>query len=372
MPDTSAAYGQFRIAFVLFLMAAIGVAFIALILDFVVAVLMAAVFSALLHPIYLKARRRLRTGPGVTSAIVMFFLLVAVGVPVFAFAGILAAEALSVSETVRPWLQQQIEGTSTENLRLPEWFPFSDQIEPYKTQILEKLGELASSFGQFLFNSIRAATSGTVGALLNIFVFLYAMFFFLMRGPQLFDAALRYFPLDSSDRDRLIERGLTVSQAILKSILIIGVLQGALVALAFWVLGIDGALFWGTIVLILSAIPGLGSVIVWAPGAIYLLAIDRSFDAVALVVWGALLVGLVDNVLRPRLVGGEAKIPDLFILLAILGGIGAFGFVGIIIGPIIAAVFLTVLDIYRSAFAELLPGSRHIDSDKTGPSETGS
>ena len=349
-------------AFVLILTLAVGVAFVVLIRDFVIAVIMAVIFSALLHPVYRRTRGWLRTGPALTSAIVLFFLLIAIGVPIFAFAGLVAAEALAVSEAVQPWLRDQLSDDGALAVRVPDWLPFSQDIEPYRSQILEKLGALAGDFGQFLFNSIRAATSGTVVVLLNLFVFIYAMFFFLTRGAALIDAALRFLPLSDADRERLIERGLTVSRAILKSILIIGVLQGALVGGAFWVLGIDGALFWGTIVLIVSAIPGLGSALVWAPGAAYLLAIDRPIDAVMLVVWGALVVGLVDNILRPRIVGGEAKIPDLYVLLAILGGIGAFGVVGIIVGPIIAAVFLTVLDIYRNAFAELLPnGGRRPD-----------
>ena len=369
MPEPSPANARYRMAFVLVLTVAVSLAFIALIRNFVLAVLLAAVFSALLHPVYGWARRKLRTGPSVTSAIVIFFLLIAIGIPVFAFAGIVAAEALTVSEAVQPWLREQIYGNGGAAFRLPDWLPFSSQLEPYKTQILEKLGELAGSFGRFLFNSIRDATSGTVVVLLNLFVLLYAMFFFLMRGPDLIDSALRYLPLDGSDRDRLIERGLKVSRAILKSILIIGVLQGALVGLAFWVVGINGAFFWGTIVLILSAIPGLGSAIVWAPGAVYLFAIDQPVDAIALAVWGALIVGLVDNVLRPRLVGGETQIPDLFILLAILGGIGAFGVVGIIVGPILAAVFLTVLDIYRNAFADWLPDQKSPNGGRNEPGE---
>ncbi len=372
MAESSPAEKRYRMAFVLILAVGVGLAFVTLTRNFLLAVLLAAVFSALLHPLYLRARRMFRSGPAVTSAIVIFFLLIAVGVPVFAFAGIVAAEALSVSKAVEPWLRERIYDTGAPAFQLPEWLPFSSQLEPFKSQILEKLGELIGSLGQFLFRSLRDATSGAVGVLLNLFVFLYAMFFFLMRGSELLDSVLRYLPLTSSDRERLIERGLAVSRAILKSILIIGLLQGVLVGAAFWVLGIDGAFFWGAIVLILSSIPGLGSVIVWAPGAVYLFAIGQHFEAIALIVWGAFVVGLVDNVLRPRIVGGETKIPDLFILLAVLGGIGAFGVVGIIVGPIIAAVFLTALDIYQNVFSGLLPGKQAAKVDLSEPSKPSS
>jgi len=350
-------------AFVLILTLVMCLAFAALIRNFLIAVLMAVVFSALLHPLYRRVRAITRARPAVTSGLVMVLVLVAVGIPLVALAGLVASEALAMSKAVTPWLQGQIKGGGVLAFQVPGWVPFSSEMEPYKTEIVARLGEAAGGAGQFLFESIRGLTRGTVGVLLNLFVFLYAMFFFLMRGPELLDSALRYLPLDEADRDTLIERGLTVTRATLKSILIIGVLQGALIALAFLALGIEGAAFWGAIVLILSAIPGLGSAIVWVPAAVYLFLVDQVWSAVALTLWGALIVGLVDNVLRPRLVGEEAQIPDLLILLSILGGIAGFGVVGIVIGPILAAVFLTVLGIYRAVFAEYLPRlSRDIDA----------
>lgn len=345
----------YRLAFILGLTAAVVVAFGALIHTFLLAVLMAVVFSGLLHPFYRRVRVTLRCRPSIASGLTIVIAVIAIGIPLIAMAGLVAGEALTISKAVSPWLQGQLRGDGVLAFTLPDWVPFRDEIEPYKTQFLSRFGELAGGFGQFMFSSIRDATRGTVGVLLNLFVFLYAMFFFLMRGPDLADSALRYLPLDEDDRAELVERGLTVTKATLKSILVIGILQGALVALAFWVLGIGGAAFWGTVVLILSAIPGLGSAIVWVPAAIYLFATGQTLDAVGLLAWGGVVVGLVDNILRPRMVGEEAEIPDLLILLSILGGIAGFGVVGIVVGPILAAVFLTALDIYRTAFADMLP-----------------
>lgn len=342
-------------AFVLVLTLVVCIAFATLIRNFLLAVLMAVVFSALLHPIYRRVQAVTHTHPAVTSGLVMIMVLVAVGIPLVALGSLVAAEALEMSKAVAPWLENQIRGGGALAFQIPTWVPFSADMEPYRMQIASRLGEAAGGAGQFLFDSIRDVTRGTFSVVLNLFVFLYAMFFLLMRGPELLHSALRYLPLDQADRDTLIERGLTVTRATLKSILIIGVLQGVLVALAFWVLGIDGAAFWGAIVLILSAIPGLGSAIVWGPAAIYLFMVDQVWSGVALTLWGALVVGLVDNILRPRIVGEEAQIPDLLILLSVLGGIAGFGVVGIVVGPILAAIFLTVLGIYRNVFSVYLP-----------------
>ncbi len=349
---------NYRTAFVLVMTLVVVLAFATLIRNFLLAVLVAMVFSALLHPFYRRVRAWTRTRPMVASGLVMVILVVAVGIPLLALGGLVAAEALAISKAVSPWLQQQFRGDGALAFQIPDWVPFAAEMDPYKTQILARLGEAAGGAGQFMFESIRNISRGTFAVLLNLFVFLYAMFFFLMRGPELLDSVLRYLPLDEPDREALIERGLTVTKATLKSILVIGILQGVLIALAFLALGLDGPAFWGTVVLILSAIPGLGSAIVWVPAAVYLFAIDQVWSAVAMIVWGAMVVGLVDNILRPRMVGEEARIPDLLILLSILGGIAAFGVVGIVMGPILAAVFLTVLEIYRTVFAEHLPARR--------------
>jgi len=355
--ETGELHKRYRTAFVLILTLVVCFAFASLIRNFLIAVLMAVVFSALLHPVYRRVRALTRARPAVISGLVMLLVLIAVGIPLLALTTLVAAEALAMSKAISPWLQSQIRADGALAFQLPAWIPFSADLDRYKTQIIAKLGEAAGGAGKFIFESIREVTRGTFGVVLNVFVFLYAMFFFLMRGPELLDSALRYLPLDEEDRDALIERGLTVTKATLKSILIIGVLQGGLVALAFWVLGIEGAAFWGAMVLILSAIPGLGSAIVWVPAAVYLFMVNQVWSGVALVLWGALVVGLVDNILRPRLVGEEAQIPDLLILLSILGGIAGFGVMGIVIGPILAAVFLTVLGIYRTVFSVFLPGS---------------
>jgi predicted PurR-regulated permease PerM len=127
------------------------------------------------------------------------------------------------------------------------------------------------------------------------------------------------------------------------------------VGLSFAVAGLSGAVFWGTLVFVLSAIPGLGAPIVWVPAAIYLAVTGAFGAAIGLALWGALVVGLVDNILRPLIVGRDAKLPDVVVLVAILGGIITFGMIGLILGPIIAAVLDTLLGIYRRAFANQLP-----------------
>jgi predicted PurR-regulated permease PerM len=162
-------------------------------------------------------------------------------------------------------------------------------------------------------------------------------------------------PLTAKDENRMVEKFVSVSRATLKGTLVIGLVQGGLAGIAFFVLGINGAFFWGTIMAVLSIIPGVGVALVWIPAAGYLLVIGSSIKALLLTLWCAGLVGTVDNVLRPRLVGKDTKMPDLLILLGTLGGLVLFGAAGIIVGPVVAALFVTVWEIYGTTFKDILP-----------------
>ena len=147
----------------------------------------------------------------------------------------------------------------------------------------------------------------------------------------------------------------SITRATVKGTLVIGIIQGALAGVAFWVAGIEGAALWGTIMMILSIIPGIGAALVWVPAVIILFVTGHYLTATLLAAWCAAVVGTVDNFLRPMLVGRDAKMPDLLILIGTLGGLFLFGPIGFIVGPIVCGLFLTVWDIYGTTFREILP-----------------
>jgi predicted PurR-regulated permease PerM len=143
-----------------------------------------------------------------------------------------------------------------------------------------------------------------------------------------------------------------VSRATIKGTLVIGIVQGVLAGLSFWIAGIPNTVFWGTIMAVLSIIPGVGAALVWIPGVIYLIVVGNVATAVGVGLWCAIVVGTADNFLRPRLVGRDTKMHDLLILLATLGGLVMFGALGIVLGPVLAALFLTVWGIFDSTMNE--------------------
>lgn len=355
---------NYRKAFVLLLLIGVLAAFLAMIREFLIAILLAIIFTALLYPVYVRVLKLCRGYRAPSAVIVIVLAILLVGLPVLGFLGIVAAEAVEISKSVAPWIEKRLplqselsRGFPNLSEGFPEWLPFAEQLEPYRTRIIAKLGEFAGNIGQFLARSISKVTQGTISFLINFFIMLYAMFFFLIWGPDSLTPLMRYLPLSEEDLSHILNKGLSVTRAVLKSMLVIGALQGVLVGLAFWAAGINGSAFWGTLVVVFSAIPGLGAPVIWIPGVIYLAFSGQTGWAIGLTLWGVIVVGMVDNILRPRIVGSEAKMSDLLILLAILGGIMMFGAIGIIIGPIIAALLVTMLDIYEKIFSDLYPRS---------------
>ena len=231
------------------------------------------------------------------------------------------------------------------------------ELDPYREQIVTRAAALAETAGNALVRNLSAITGGTFGFLLGFFVLLYAMFFFLIGGRATLDRVLSYIPLPSADKERLAGRFLSVARATLKGTLVVGLVQAVLTGLALWIAGIGAAAFWATIVFVLSVLPGIGAPIVWVPAVIYLAATGRIGAAIALAAWCAAVVGTIDNLLRPRLVGEDTQMPDLLILVSTLGGITLFGAAGLIVGPIVAALFITVWEIYGTAFHDVLATS---------------
>jgi predicted PurR-regulated permease PerM len=348
---------KFRKVFLLLLAVGISIVFYMMVRGFLMSVFLAAIIAGLSQPLFRTLLRWFKGRKGAASGVTLLVVLLAIIIPLTGFLGLVAKEALEVSQTIRPAIERLV-AEPTELDMLLERLPFADRLDPYRDQIIQKVGEFAGWLGTFLVNTLAATTRGTAAFFFQLFVMLYAMFFFLIDGRAVLDKILYYMPLAPEDEDRMVGRFVSVARATIKGTLVIGIVQGGLAGLAFAVAGVEGAVIWGTIMVVLSIIPGIGTALVWVPAVIYLFAIGRVGTAIALFVWCAAVVGTVDNLLRPWLVGKDTKMPDLLILLSTLGGLLFFGAVGIVIGPIVAALFVTVWDIYGLAFKEYLPEVR--------------
>jgi predicted PurR-regulated permease PerM len=352
---------RFRKSFLLLLTLGISVLFLAMIRQFLMAVQLAAIFAGLALPLYRRLLRRLQGRRAWASVTTILLLLLGVGLPLVGFLGLVATQAVEVSQAAAPWIKRQAEHPGRidallDRIPLLGSSPTLRELLPDK-QIMARAAEAVSGTGAFLVNNLAGVTRGTLAFLLQLFVMLYAMFFFLLDGRALLKRVLSYVPLTPRDEARLVERFVSVTRATLKGVLLIAVLQGVLAGVAFLLAGVPGAAFWATVTVVVSIIPAVGSGLVWVPAVIYLFVVGHTFAALALLAWCVLVVSTVDNLLRPRLVGRDTRMPDLLVLLSTLGGIVRVGAVGVVVGPIVASLFVTIWTLYGEGFADWLPGT---------------
>ena len=193
---------------------------------------------------------------------------------------------------------------------------------------------------------------GTANFVVSLFVMLYLLFFFLRDGAALAKRIKDAIPLPAEQKRALFTKFTVVIRAMFKGTLLVAALQGALGGLIFWFLGIHAPVLWGVVMGLFALLPAVGAAIVWVPTAIYFLATGAIWEGIVLIAFGAFVIGLVDNLLRPFLVGKDTELPDYVVLISTLGGIAIFGLNGFVVGPVIAAMFIAVWDIFSEQATE--------------------
>jgi predicted PurR-regulated permease PerM len=337
------------------LMAAVLISalFLAMIRSFLLTILLAAIFAGLEMPLFNRFRKVFGGRRNLSAGMTLLVFLLIVMLPMAGLLAVVATQALSLSGTAIPLIRAQLKGPAALNGMLSQ-LPFYHDIGSYSDLILQKASEYLGRLGSALFESVSAITYTAVYDLFLFFVFCYTMFFLLKDGHLLLERILESVPLNEPDQRRLLDRFLSVTRATIKGTLVIAVLQGTLAGLAFQVVGIDSAVFWGTVMAVLSIMPLIGSPIIWVPAVIGLAISGDYLQASGLALFCSLIVGQIDNILRPMLVGRDTQMHELFIFFGTLGGIGMFGVFGFIIGPVIAALFVTVWEIYGETFSSSL------------------
>jgi predicted PurR-regulated permease PerM len=314
---------------------------------------MAAIFAGLLYPLYNRMLKKVKKRTTLAAMITMLLFIIIILIPVSGILIVVADQALNASKTAGPLLKQLASDPNTIYDHLNS-IPFVQEIFPEEEKLVEIINNLVKRTGTFVVEGLSSFSASTADFVFKVFIFLFSLYYFIIYGRVYLNTLLYYLPLNNDEEELLLARFTKVTIATLKGTFIIGIVQGALGAATMALLGIPNTLFWGMIMVVLSIIPALGPAIVWLPAAIYLIVQGSVVEGVILILVGAIIIGNIDNFLRPKLVGKGAQMPDLMILFSTLGGLAMFGIAGIIIGPIIAALFITVWDIYGKAFKDYL------------------
>ena len=267
--------------------------------------------------------------------VIVILPLLMVGVSVVQEASVLVQKIRSGQIDIGQFLQRMIDA-------LPAWArSVLDRFGIFNVDGLQRqLTVLVTSSGQLITTRLVGIGQITLEFLVALFVMLYLLFFLLRDGHSLAQRIAQAVPLHEQHTERLLGQFATVVRATVKGNIVIALLQGLLGGIAFAVLGLTGPVLWGALMALLSLLPLVGAGLVWGPVAGYLLFTGQWGPALGLIAWGVLVIGLVDNFLRPILVGKDTRMPDYLVLVSTLGGLSVFGLNGFVVGPIIAALFL--------------------------------
>jgi len=320
-----------------------------LIKDFVVALLLAIIFSSVCQLLYLHIRRRVGDRSSLASILTLLALCLLIFLPAIILAQLLAIDTLAFIERVRPIIQQDIKLVENPDFQLPDWLPFNKELTEALPAIRTSAVSVMSHIASFLLAGAKSATLNTIGFVLQSLIMIYAMFFFLRLDQGGIAMLLRHTGLPGTTQNDLGRRIASVSASTVRGTLVIGLVQGVFIGVGLYATGFSHILYWSTLAAVLSVLPAIGVVLIWAPAVVYLFVTGDNGAAIGLFVFSAVFTSSADNVLRPILVGRRSGIPDAMILVTTLGGLATIGASAIILGPVLAGVFLTLWDAYRTA-----------------------
>lgn len=361
---------SFENKFFVLLLLVVSLGFLWVLSPFYGAVFWGAVFAIVFAPLHARLLRVMPTRRTLTATLALLFILLLVIFPLALLSALLVQEAglvfqrLQTGELSVSLYFQQIYAA------LPDWvtgllgrFGLTDMA-----LVQQRIAVSLTQGSQFFATQALSIGQNTFDFLMSFFIMLYLLFFFLRDGSALGRRMMDTLPLEGGIKRDLAGKFVIVIRATVKGNIVVAMVQGALGGLIFWILDIHAPVLWGTLMAFLSLLPAIGAAIVWLPVAIYFLATGAVLNGLLLAAFGVLVIGLVDNVLRPLLVGKDTKLPDYVVLMSTIGGMALFGLNGFVIGPVIAAMFIAAWDLFSiSRQLEPLVPLKPADSTDASP-----
>lgn len=336
--------------FFLYLLAFVTIGFGWILLPYFGAVFWGVVLAILFAPLYRRLLRAMHYKSTAAALVALLSIIVMVILPLSLIGASLVRQAVAIYTMVS---SGQINfGAYFVRIvhALPQWVV--NLLERFEltdiASLQQKLSDGAAQISQTAAKQAIVIGSSTFDFLVSLVVMLYLLFFLLRDGQSLATRVKHAIPLSSSYKQRLFSNFTTVIRATVKGNVLVAAAQGALGGLIFWFLDVQAALLWAVVMAFLSLLPAVGAAIVWGPVAIYFLVTGSVWQGVVLIAFGVFVIGLVDNLLRPLLVGKDTKMPDYLVLLSTIGGMALFGLNGFVIGPVIAALFIACWDLFVS------------------------
>lgn len=330
------------------LLLAVTILFLMLMKAFAYPIFWAAVIAGLTYPFYKKINKWIKHD-NLSTAITMLMVLLIIVIPLLIIGTLMIRQAVEMYLSFNPD-SGQINKTIQDIANWITTNPWAQRFNVNEQYLVDRLSEIGQTVTNYILTTLKNLTQNSFTFVVMFIIMFYTLFFFIRDGKKMLQKLMHLCPLGDKYEKILYDKFVSTTRATLKGSLIIGVIQGTLGGLLFYFTGIPGALIWGIIMVIASMIPGLGSFIIWFPAALIMFILGNYWQAITIVLVGSMLIGTIDNFLRPYLVGKDIQMHALLILFSTLGGIALFGASGFIIGPIIASLFLAFWQMYEEYY----------------------
>ena len=313
---------------------------------FVTVLAWAAVLVIVFYPVHQRLLKRLKR-PSLSALVSCVLVILVILVPVVLVTVAVLNEFSGAMSNLQGLITYLLNPES----------PYTGPILRWASQYFD-IEQLRS--GQYIFERLRGVSGqvagqtlgvigGVIGAVVQMFFVIFTMYYLFRDGDKIFTTIRDSLPLNQEQATAIMARTRDVIGASVYGVMAIAIIQGTLGGFAFWALGVPSAIVWGVVMVFLSMIPMLGAFLVWVPAAAYLGLTGHPVKALLMVLWGALVIGTADNFLRPKLVGERTKLHELLIFFAVLGGLQVFGVLGIVLGPVVLAVTLSLVEVFKTA-----------------------
>lgn len=336
------------------LLGIITVIFLLLLRPFIIPIIWAAIIGSILHPVYRRLVERIHS-PDQAAMIMVIITVTIIIIPLTILGSLLLAESLDLYNSLEMDVGELLNKINETFAKGGTYLPLSS-FKGDVTFLKDHLTEILKNISNFLWQNLKSITHNTVIFVVQFAIMLYTLYFFFRDGERIREWVMHRLPLSEQQEKILHERFRATAIATIKVTVIIGGVQGFIGALLFLALKIKGALTWGVLMMGTSIIPGVGSSIVWVPAGLIMIMMGNIWKGIVILIVGFLIISMIDNLLRPTLLGQDVQMHPLLIFLSTLGGINLFGLSGFVLGPIIASLFVAFWTMYTDVFP---PGEKH-------------
>ena len=329
--------------FFLTLVACSGLLLFFIFKPYLVIIFVALILAIIFMPAKIFLSEKLKIKNASSSVLTVLFVFIVVLTPLFILGAMLFQEATNIAVKLPESgiIAQYLEG----KLLLVE--SYINLIAP-SAQINLSLQTYIGGIAGWIVGNFSSLFSGIARGTIDLFLMVVALFFFLKDGEELKKTVIKWSPLDDKHDKKIMEKMKVAVNSVVKGTLFIIIIQGVLAGIGFSIFGVSSPVLWGFAVMLASLIPGIGNLIIIIPMAIYLYFSSGFVWAIGLLLWGLVVVGLIDNFLRPILIQRGVKIHSLLIMLSVFGGIGFFGPIGFLVGPMVLSFVVALIDVYPS------------------------